>query len=269
MKGAPETKKYLFVERILKREIILDIGGGKPWETGWIHKKYRSILERKKQAYCCDMDPNYHPHILADVKKLPFKDENIDGIICNAVLEHVKYPQEAINEMYRVLKKGGECVLYTPWIYRYHKAPNDYYRFSEPALRHLLRSFDIVELYPSEFGDYPPNAIYCLLGLFPIPDRWYNLFIRLALRPLYVMVRGLLLLLLLLKAVFATKPIQNWHLLNTKLDALLVENWTHGYWCWCKKGENPAIHHLDNTDLVEKAKTLKNLKGGSEYGKFM
>ena len=37
-----KPKSEEFIEKVLRHKLILDIGGGKPWKTGWIHKKYRT-----------------------------------------------------------------------------------------------------------------------------------------------------------------------------------------------------------------------------------
>ena len=45
--------------------------------------------------------------IIGDAHDLPYKDCVVDNIMSRAVLEHLEDPQTAVNEMYRVLKKGG------------------------------------------------------------------------------------------------------------------------------------------------------------------
>ena len=46
------------------------------------------------------------------------------------------------------MKPGGVCILSTRFIYPYHADPQDYYRFTEDALAHLLRAFSHVEIHP-------------------------------------------------------------------------------------------------------------------------
>lgn len=78
--------------------------------------------------------------ILADLnKKLP---------ICISVLEHVLEPQNALKEIFRILKPKGYLLLSVPWIYPYHGEPNDYYRYSLDCLKYLLKKtgFEIVHL---------------------------------------------------------------------------------------------------------------------------
>lgn len=50
----------------------------------------------------------------ADIMDLPFADETFDVVICNHVLEHVADDKKAMQELYRVLKKGGLGIFQVP-----------------------------------------------------------------------------------------------------------------------------------------------------------
>lgn len=49
-----------------------------------------------------------------DGKKLPFKDESFDLVICSEVLEHLFFYEETIAEIARLTKKGGMFIGTTP-----------------------------------------------------------------------------------------------------------------------------------------------------------
>lgn len=49
-----------------------------------------------------------------DVQDLPFADNSFDLIICNHVLEHVFDEKKAMQELFRVLAKGGQAILQVP-----------------------------------------------------------------------------------------------------------------------------------------------------------
>jgi len=51
--------------------------------------------------------------IKADVYDLPFKDKAIHQIYCWCLLEHLHKPNDALEELNRVLKKGGRILLST------------------------------------------------------------------------------------------------------------------------------------------------------------
>lgn len=70
-----------------------------------------------------------------DVHDMPFPDGSFDIVVCNAVLEHVPYPQKAIKELVRVLKPGGEIWIEIPWMQPFHEVPKDYWRATPDGLR--------------------------------------------------------------------------------------------------------------------------------------
>lgn len=218
-------KKEIFVEKVLDSDgLILDIGGGTPWVTGWIHKKYRPIFEKKVK--CVDVAPDTHPHIVADVMNLPFVDNSVGGIICNAVLEHIPDPLEAIDEMYRVLEPRGRLAFYVPWIFHYHASPHDYYRYSIEGVRYLVRHFSYVDIYQSEFGKYEANKLYTIIGLaFPqktdFAIKWFG-------TPLWKVMKGVIYTKYLLGGASINK-------IHKMIETKYIDNWGHGYWCYCLK----------------------------------
>lgn len=52
--------------------------------------------------------------VKADICDLPFKDESFDFILCNHVLEHIPDDTKAMQEIFRILKKGGTAILQIP-----------------------------------------------------------------------------------------------------------------------------------------------------------
>lgn len=145
------------MEHILdeKKEIV-DIGGGLriardrsnrfDARNVWIAERIR---ERGISYKVLDRVADYHPDIVGDVQNLPFKDDTQEAIICNAVLEHVENPIQAAQEMYRVLKPGGYCLIFVPFLYYYHAEKGyygDYWRFTEDGLRSMCKAFRNIEL---------------------------------------------------------------------------------------------------------------------------
>ncbi len=138
---------YLHFSEILKQikyyapkmnGTILDIGAGKtPYKKFFKFKKYITLEN-------CDY-PGID--IMADItKRIPLKKESIDNIVCFQVLEHINKPEKAINEMHRVLKKGGACLLTTHMAAPLHGEPYDYYRFTKHGLRDLFKEFKHIEI---------------------------------------------------------------------------------------------------------------------------
>ena len=95
------------------------------------------------------------PDILADITGNDLKSEQWDLIICSQVLEHLWDFKKAIEEIYRLLKFGGFAIIDNPWMWPYHglEAYDDYWRFSERALKKLLADagFTIVKSKPYNY----------------------------------------------------------------------------------------------------------------------
>jgi ubiquinone/menaquinone biosynthesis C-methylase UbiE len=85
--------------------------------------------------------------IVSPLNKIPVEDEYFDSILCNAVLEHVSNPVEVINELYRVLKKGGYIYLAVPFMQPEHLSPTDYQRYTIDGLKKLAMDakFSIIQ----------------------------------------------------------------------------------------------------------------------------
>jgi SAM-dependent methyltransferase len=77
--------------------------------------------------------------LVADVTRLPFNDNSVDGIINIALLEHVSRADSILSETYRVLKSGGYIYSVAPFIQGFHASPNDYYRWTEQGLDEFHR----------------------------------------------------------------------------------------------------------------------------------
>lgn len=61
-----------------------------------------------------------------DIENIPFPDEYFHMIISSHVLEHVKNLENAISELYRVLKPGGVGFIAFPANFKYEDTIEDY-----------------------------------------------------------------------------------------------------------------------------------------------
>lgn len=132
---------------------VVDIGGGLriDKEKNNRHDPSRAWIQpllKNVDYKILDPVPDYHPDILGDIHDLPFADNSQEALICIAVLEHVKNPFKAVDEMYRVLKPGGFCFTYVPFLYYYHPMKgyyDDYWRFTNNGIDELFKHFSTVE----------------------------------------------------------------------------------------------------------------------------
>lgn len=85
--------------------------------------------------------------IVGDAHSLPFADQSVDRINCEAVLEHLHDPNVAVQEMFRVLKPGGKIFCATPFLQHYHGYPHHYQNLTKTGQEHMFKKhgFHILE----------------------------------------------------------------------------------------------------------------------------
>jgi SAM-dependent methyltransferase len=91
-----------------------------------------------------------HTDVVADAHHLPFADEVFEAIITFNTFEHLREPERAAAEIYRVLKPGGKLILHTAFLQPVHEAPYHFYNTTEYGLRRWFDSFTITKLEVSE-----------------------------------------------------------------------------------------------------------------------
>lgn len=52
--------------------------------------------------------------VKADICALPFENNSFDLVLCNHVLEHIPADNKAMEELYRIIKKGGTLIAQVP-----------------------------------------------------------------------------------------------------------------------------------------------------------
>ncbi len=135
MKKLTRRNLEKFLEKYKTDKKVLDIGSG--------GSTYNRFFPNRLTV---DIDSKRKPEVIADAHHLPFENNSFEIILCTEVLEHVKNPQEVINEFYRVLMPGGRVILTTRFVYPIHDAPNDFWRFTKYGLMELFKNWEIIEL---------------------------------------------------------------------------------------------------------------------------
>ena len=85
------------------------------------------------------------PDIYADGLRLPFRTGSLDAVLSQAVLEHVPDPQQAIDEIRRVLKPNGVLYIEIAFMQPLHAVPSHYFNVTSYGLEYLLRDWDVEE----------------------------------------------------------------------------------------------------------------------------
>lgn len=82
-----------------------------------------------------DIDTFSGVDVVGVAENLPLKNGSCDGVILQAVLEHVDDAERVLAEIHRVLKTQGLVVIEVPFLQGYHPAPRDHRRYTEEGLR--------------------------------------------------------------------------------------------------------------------------------------
>jgi SAM-dependent methyltransferase len=125
---------------------LADVGAGdSPYRELFVHTDYVAI------------DWAQSPHegarqveIEASADAIPVADGAFDAVLSTQVLEHVPDPAAVVRELHRILRAGGHAYLTVPLVWELHELPHDYFRYTEPGLRHLLESagFEVLGVAP-------------------------------------------------------------------------------------------------------------------------
>jgi SAM-dependent methyltransferase len=83
--------------------------------------------------------------LVCDAHQLPFADSSLDGVVTQAVLEHLVDPFRAAGEIERVLKPNGVVYAAASFMQQVHGGPYDFYRFTHLGMRRLFAGFDEIE----------------------------------------------------------------------------------------------------------------------------
>ncbi|OIP58195.1 MAG: hypothetical protein COX79_04795 [Candidatus Levybacteria bacterium CG_4_10_14_0_2_um_filter_36_16] len=115
----------------------------------------RNISKAKKHA------PNAKI-VEGDIEKMPFKDKSFSTIVCTEVIEHQPNPAPTVNELYRVLEKGGVLIGSVPsaspiWFLRFlsstcPRGEPFHKNFKKDELAKLFKDFEIISLKRSVMG---------------------------------------------------------------------------------------------------------------------
>jgi SAM-dependent methyltransferase len=120
---------------------ILEIGTGPPSRDS-DRVSARPLFESKNEFIQSDVVSDFG-HCVVDVTTMEFENE-FDLVLCVYVLEHVYDVRAATERIHAALVPGGRAFIVVPTLYPYHDEPTDYWRFTEHALRELLRPFRMV-----------------------------------------------------------------------------------------------------------------------------
>jgi SAM-dependent methyltransferase len=123
------------------RPVILVVGGG---VLG--HGMDEIVSDARLRFIETDIYLGPRTEVVCDAHDLPFTSRAFDGVIVQAVLEHVMDPPRVVSEIHRVLKDGGYVYSEVPFMQQVHEGAYDVTRFTLVGHRRLFRCFDEIGL---------------------------------------------------------------------------------------------------------------------------
>lgn len=91
--------------------------------------------------------------VKADICNLPFENNSFDVILCNHVLEHIPDDTKAMQELYRILKKGGMGILQIPQDLNREKTFEDDSITDKKERAKIFGQYDHVRVYGRDYFD--------------------------------------------------------------------------------------------------------------------
>ncbi len=157
--------------------VVLDLGGGRR-SAG-----YQQLIGgfAQAQVFCLNLYLEDNVHLVCDLERnLPVACEKVNTVIAFNLLEHLWNIQGLVHESCRVLAPSGRLYLATPFLYRVHRDPDDFWRLTDSTLCRLCTQagFSDTQVIPLEIG--PLGLVYDGLEPF-LPLRWRGPFLRLVL----------------------------------------------------------------------------------------
>ncbi|MEK6858813.1 MAG: class I SAM-dependent methyltransferase [Nanoarchaeota archaeon] len=155
---------------------VLDAGAGPcPYKPFFRHCRYEStdfVDPDKILDFTCSLD------------NIPKSTGAYDAVLSTEVLEHVEFPQKVMDEMYRILKKGGKLYLTTPQGWMIHQAPYNYFYFTKYGLESILKSAGFKKYKISPMGGYF-KFLADALRFNSLAEQWKHI------KPLYIILAAI------------------------------------------------------------------------------
>jgi uncharacterized protein YbaR (Trm112 family) len=129
---SPHTRSLVqrFVDSFHAEATVLNVGAG--------NTHYGS------NVIGVDIGPFGGVDLVGVAEALPVRDRSCDGVILQAVLEHVEHADLTLREIRRVLRPGGRLLVEVPFMQGYHPSPLDCRRFTEAGLRAEVEDLELV-----------------------------------------------------------------------------------------------------------------------------
>lgn len=119
--GSPITENRLNrclgeLQHSLEGKLVLEAGCGAGRFTEVLLKKGATLVSADLSSAVEVNQENFpqndkHLVIQADINDMPFADESFDVVVCLGVIQHTPSPEKTIEDLFKLVKKGGTLVI--------------------------------------------------------------------------------------------------------------------------------------------------------------
>ncbi len=114
---------------------------------------YKRFRKQKNLEYITTDLNSPLADVKADICDLPFESESFDVILCNHVLEHIPNDEKAMQELFRIMKKGGWGVFQIPQDIKRKTTFEDDSITDKKERAKIFGQYDHVRIYGLDYFD--------------------------------------------------------------------------------------------------------------------
>ena len=122
------------------------------------------VLEQGASFYRSNVEDGELIDFVWDLHK-PFSTnypiQKFDYVICSSVMEHIAKPWIAAKNIEDIIKSNGKLFWTTPWVWKIHGYPDDYWRYTPSAVKQIFSSIDwCFEGFEVIFDKYEKSILF-------------------------------------------------------------------------------------------------------------
>jgi len=149
LKGTDNTPIRALTDKAILAMMPYLENPGKIIELGSGTNFYKNLVPENQCFLTSNLMPGFDLQL--DMTQLSLDDSSVDAFISLYAIEHIFEFEATLKEAHRCLKPGGRYLIVSPFLYYYHAAPDDYFRFTMSAMERLLTDFNV--LYKTPLGN--------------------------------------------------------------------------------------------------------------------
>ena len=146
LRGTPVVESH-WVRVAMNRAVSKQLAVLRPETRDAVEISGRLHVERPWKSYSTLDFPSF------DLCNPPADLPQFDVVLCEQVLEHLPDPWRAVKTLHDLARSGGFVVVTTPFLYKIHPAPGDYWRFTQDGMAVLLQSAGLRVLTVESWGN--------------------------------------------------------------------------------------------------------------------